>query len=165
MNTCATCGCGRRRGAVCDWCLEIVDGLSAYRPKDLIVVTDASCQDGNMHSGGGIVVARRDEHVLATIPVELYECYSHEAEYEVMRKAMMLVPGATIWGDNANAIARILAENSHLTTRFSSTTLPAQWLPDSWRFPLHDLAHNIATCARLRDWHRYNRLTVSRRVA
>lgn len=163
MNGCAICGVGKRRQKVCDLCLETVDGLQQYDPADLLVITDASCQDGQMFSGGGIVVARRDERVLATIPVELYECYSHEAEYETMWKARMLVPNVMIWADNANAIARILAENSNLTTRFSNESLPAMWLPDQWRYPLHDLAHNIATCARKRDWHTYNRLGVPSR--
>lgn len=167
MNACAICGSGKRRAKVCDLCLETVDGLQQYHAADLIVVTDASCQDGQMFSGGGIVVARRDERVLATIPVELYECYSHEAEYETMRKAMMLAPGVPIWGDNANAIGRIIAESTHYTdrSRFDNNCLPARWLPDNWRYPLHDLTHNIATCARRRDWHRYNRLTVPRRAA
>ncbi len=165
MNTCAICGCGGRRARVCDLCLETVDGLQQYDPEDLLVVTDASCQDEQMFSGGGIVIARRDERVLAMCPVELYAFSSHEAEYETMRKAMMLAPGVTIWADNAHAIGRVIAENPRSVDRFDPSTLPAMWLPDSWRHPLHDLAHNIATCARLRDWHAYNRLIVRRKYA
>lgn len=179
MNSCAICGHGRPRESVCDWCLEGVDGLSAYSPQELIVVTDASVVgDGSdvnkkrdlsgfqAKAGGGIIVARRsDERVLTAVPVELYCWDSNLAELQAVQKAQMLVPGAIVWCDNYSAI--MLAYESEIGKkglgRFSEEPPAVRYLPDRWRNPLHRMAHSLATIARERDWEAYNRLVVPRR--
>lgn len=183
MNMCAICGHGKRRQQVCDWCLEIVDGLSDYDPGDLVVVTDASCfghhlpdttsksrklsLDGHdMKAGAGIVVARRNGNILTMVPVELYGETSNEVELESIERAAMLVPDVTIWNDNVQAI--VVACSKHRQRRghgkFHDRPL-AQFIPDEWRRPLHNIAHDLANIARTRDWDAFNRYYVGRRVA
>lgn len=176
MNLCAICGHGRRKSYVCDWCIEVVDGLQKYDVNELVVVVDGSCSGHTEHSkdhdaaraGGCIVVARRKDEVLLTVvPIELYGWHSNEIELEAAERAMMLVPGAVVWCDNEAAIrqSRDKQIDRQKLGRFTSTQPDVRWIPDRWRYPLHNLADRVANYARRRDWRSFNQLTIHRRAA
>ncbi len=142
--------CGAHGSFTCLDC-AIVQLIVQEAPRgSLVLVVDGAFHKRTGQAGVGLVLAREDdESVLAHAAIELTTRNSTVAEYQAIRRGLLWAPVDTCWSDCAGAIRRARRDG-----------LPARWIPDDLRDPLHNLAHRLSNAACFRNWERRERLWI-----
>lgn len=137
--------------------MEVTALVEAHEPGSLLLIVDGSVDTSNTvgkktayRAGAGLVLARaEDEVVIAVCAAEFEARHNNEAEFQAVVRGLRWAPGLVAWTDSTAAVGNALRQN-----------LPAAWIPDDLRDPLHGLAHRLANCARKKDYARLDRLWI-----
>lgn len=133
---------------LCPECEDVRALVDVFEPETLALVVDGSFANG--HGGAGLVLSSMGEPI-ATRALGFACRSSKSAEYRAITIGLRWASGADVHSDCIDAISMAQRKLSypHIVEAWQLTWIPeVHFLPKIARYPLHELAHQLANRGR-----------------